>query len=143
MKTAVVRTRPPRWGTRQAVKIVLNMKGFLGEASDELKDLLLYMDGHKPESEYAKEVDSAVMDVRADEKWRLELMLLNEMLRENRRIGDYRTKVSQVRRGRKRFSFDELADVYFLDPELLKDILDTLDEHPDWDDETVAEHLDF
>ena len=70
-------------------------------------------------------------------------MLLSEKLMESRRLGERRRSVAQARKFRGRFSADELAEICFVSPQLLKAILDAIDAHPDWDDETVAENVDF
>ena len=70
-------------------------------------------------------------------------MLLNEMLWKNRRLGRRTERVSLVRLGRKRFDVDELPDIYNVNMKTVKAILDTIDAHPDWDDEKVAENVDF
>ena len=126
-----------------ATKIILNTKGSVGEISDELKALLRYMDGSAPGDDYTKALDSAVMDVRADEKWRREYMVLIERDRANRRLGKYEQSVAQVRKSRNRFTPDEQSSIYFIDLKTVKAILDVLDAHPDWDDEQVAESVDF
>ena len=126
-----------------AAKVVLNTKGRVGEISAGLKALLRYMDGAAPESEYTRALDSAVMEIRMDEKWRRDYMLLSEKLRESKRLGRYADRVSLVRKFRRRFSADELAEIYILHPKAVKAILDAIDAHPDWDDETVAENVDF
>ena len=70
-------------------------------------------------------------------------MLLNEMLWKNRRLGRRTERVSLVRLGGKRFNVDELPDIYNVNMKTVKAILDTIDAHPDWDDEKVAENVDF
>ena len=127
----------------EATKIILNTKGSVGEISDELRDLLRYMDGFAPDSAYTKELDQAVAEVRTDEKWRREYMVLLERDRANRRLGRYAERVAYVRKLRNRFNAKELAEICFITPELLKLVLDTIDAHPDWDDEQVAENVDF
>ena len=126
----------------EAMKIILNTKGRIGEITDELKDLLRYMDGFAPDSAYTKELDQAVAEVRTDEKWRREYMVLNEMLRENRRLGEYKTRVAQVRKFMTRYASDELAEIYIIQPEVVKAILEAIDAHPDWDDEQIAENIE-
>ena len=126
-----------------AAKIILNTKGSVGEISDDLKALLRYMDGFAPNDDYTRELDRAVRDVRSDEKWRREYMVLNELLRANQRLGERRRSVAQVRKFRNRYQPEELAEICFVNTELLSTIIDTLDAHPDWDDEQVAESIDF
>ena len=70
-------------------------------------------------------------------------MVLNEMLRENRRLGEYKRSVAQVRKLRNRFEAEELAEICLITPELLKLVMDAIDAHPDWDDEQVVENVDF
>ena len=126
-----------------ATKIILNTKGHVGAISAELKDLLRYMDGFAPNDDYTRELDNAVTAIRKDEKWRREYMVLNEMLRENRRLGGYAKSVALVRLGRNRFNVDEMASIYYIDLNVVQAILDTIDTHPDWDDETIAENVNF
>ena len=127
----------------EATKIILNTKGSVGEISDELRELLRYMDGFAPDTAYTKELDQAVVEVRTDEKWRREYMVLLERDRANRRLGRNAGSVAQVRKFRNRYDSDELAEIYIIRPEVVKAILNTLDAHPDWDDEQVAENIDF
>ena len=126
-----------------AVKIVLNTKGAIGEISEELRDLLLYMGGNKPKSDYAKELESAVTETRADKKWRVEYMLLIERDRRSKRVGRYMERIAHVRELRNRYTGDELAERCFVTPQQLPVILEVIDAHPEWDDEEVAEHVDF
>ena len=126
-----------------ATKIVLNTKGYVGEISDELKALLRYMDGFAPENDYTRELDRTVTAVRNDKEWRREYMVLNEMLLDNRRLGEYKGRVAMVRTFRDEFQPEQLTKIAYNNPELLASILDTIDAHPDWDDEQVAENVYF
>ena len=127
----------------EATKIILNAKGAVGEVSEELRSVLSYMGGSAPDSEYTRALDKAVEEIRTDEKWRREYMVLNEMLIESRRIGEHRRSIAQVRAFRNEMQMDQLARFAFISPEELKSILNTIDTHPDWDDEQVAENVDF
>ena len=126
-----------------ATKIILNAKGRVGEISADLKALLRYANGSAPESAYTRALENAVADIRKDEKWRVEYMMLVERDRRNRRLGERTRSVAQVRKFRNRFGADELAEIYILQPQAVEAILDAIDAHPDWDDETVAENVDF
>ena len=126
-----------------ATKIILNTKGTVGEISDELKALLRFMDGMEPGSEYTKDLDRAVEEVKADEKWRREFMVMNELVRESRRMGGYAVKVGQIRKNRNRFCSDELADIVIVSPETVTSIITMIDAHPEWNDEEVAESVEF
>ena len=126
-----------------AAKVILNTKGCVGEIDADLKALLRYMDGAAPESGYTRALDNAVMEIRMDEKWRRDYMLLSEKLQESKRLGEHTRSVAQVRKFRHRFGADELAEIYILHPKAVQAILDAIDAHPDWDDETIAENVDF
>ena len=127
----------------EATKIILNAKGTIGEVNEELGNVLSYMDGSAPNSEYTRALDKAVEEIRSDEKWRREYMVLNEMIRSRERLAEHRRSVAQIRKSRGRFNADELADIYIIEPKAVKAILETIDTHPDWDDEQVAENVDF
>ena len=127
----------------EATKIILNAKGTIGEVNEELGNVLSYMDGSAPNSEYTRALDKAVEEIRSDEKWRREYMVLNEMIRSRERLAEHRRSVAQIRKFRGRFDADELADIYIIEPKAVKAILETIDTHPDWDDEQVAENVDF
>ena len=127
----------------QTTKIILNTKGTTGEISDELKSLLHFMDGMEPESPYARDLKQAVKEVKADEKWRREFMTMNELLLDTKRLGGYAVKVNQIRKFRERFSKEELSEFCMVTPELMEEIFSALDEHPDWEDEQIAENVDF
>ena len=127
----------------EATKIVLNTKGTVGEIRGELKALLRYMDGFAPEDDYTRELDGAVTAIRNDDEWRREYMALNEMLRDSRRLGEYKGRVAMVRNFRGRFDSRTLAEIAYNNPELLASILETMDAHPDWDDERIAENVNF
>ena len=70
-------------------------------------------------------------------------MFQAEWDRRSRRLGAHMRSVAQARAFRNEFQPDELARFAFVSPQLLKAILDAIDAHPDWDDETVAENVDF
>lgn len=126
-----------------ATKIILNTKGGAGEISDDLKSLLRYMEGFKPDSDYTRMLNEAVEYVRSDDQWRREYMVLNEMLKENRRMGNYMGKVAMARNSRYSVDKGTLSLVLMIHPHTLQSILDTIDAHPDWDDEKIAETIDF
>ena len=58
------------------VKIILNTKGTMDDVTPELKSLLDYIDGDKPEDDFTRELEDAVGLVRKNEKWRLDYMTL-------------------------------------------------------------------
>ena len=70
-------------------------------------------------------------------------MFLNELLREQERLGERKQSVALVRTFRNEFQPETLAKLAFVTPELLASILNIIDAHPDWDDEQVAESVRF
>ena len=70
-------------------------------------------------------------------------MVLNELFRQHERLGRCERSVAQVRAFRNEFQPEQLARIAFVSPELLTAILNAIDAHPDWDDEQVAENVDF
>ena len=75
----------------ESYKIVINTKGHKGEISDELKEILKYLDDGSVTGSYSKELDDAVNAVKSSEERRLEYMMLvtrdNEMRAEGRKEG--------------------------------------------------------
>ena len=126
-----------------AIKIILNTKGSVGEISGELKALLRYMDGFAPDDDYTRELARAVEEVRADEKWRREYMVLAERDRAKQRLGRYEQCVTMVRAFRHEFSREQLEKITFFTPHMLQTVMDTIDAHPEWDDEQIAESVYF
>ena len=127
----------------EAVKIVLNTRGHVGEISEELKNLLRYMDGCLPEDDYTRRLDSTVAEVRRDEKWRREYMVLVERDRENIRLGEHKKTVTMVRNAQGKIDARTLTGILLLNPTVYQAIVDTIDAHPDWDDEQIAESVEF
>ena len=68
-------------------------------------------------------------------------MRFHELMLEAERLGRYTYRVSCARRLRNRFAMDELAEICFVNTKQLAYILDTIDAHPDWDDEQIAEEV--
>lgn len=58
-------------------KIILNTKGTKDDVSQEMKRLLNFIDGQKPEDDFTRELAEAVQSVRDNEKWRLDYMTLH------------------------------------------------------------------
>ena len=121
----------------------MNKQMTMSEISDELKTLLRYIDSQIPENDYTRQLDNAVQEVRRDEKWRVEYMRLNEVIRENRRLGEYRAKISQVRKSKDTVDEQTLIGILLLTPVVYHAIVNAIDAHPDWDDEQIAETISF
>ena len=105
--------------------------------------LLRYMDGSEPGNDYTRDLERAAAEIRGDEKWRREFMVMVERDRANRRLGRYTEKVASVRKFRHRFQREDLAEIVSVKATTVGNILSAIDAHPDWDDETIAESIDF
>ena len=124
-------------------RIVLNTKGTKDkeghEVCEEIKEMLSYMNGNAPESDYSKMLDEAVMEVKRSEERRTEYMSINALSAEDKELGEYRTYVNQIRDSE--FPDDVLIKVLKVDGKTLMLVRNIISEHPDWDDEEVAEEV--
>ena len=129
----------------EAVSIILNTNGKIGEINSELRDALHYMAGQAPTGKFAKDLDEAVHKVKSDEKWRNGYMTYAMKLRESKlegeKIGDFRRMVSAIREFRGSMSNDMLMKGFHIDNATLENILDIIDNYPDWTDEDIAYEL--
>ncbi len=127
----------------EAKRIVLNTKGTKDkegyEVSGEIKEMLSFMDGNSPKTEYAKMLDAAVQKIRQSEERRREYMSINVERADDKELGEYRKVVGQIRGSK--YSDDILVDVLRIDGRTLLYVRQVLSEHPDWDDEEVAEEV--
>ena len=126
-----------------SVRIVLNTKGTKDkeghEVSDEIKAMLSYMDGKTPESDYSKMLDNAVKQVKQSEERRLEYMNINVFAADERILERYCVYIELIKSGK-------IDDEVFLsvtklpgnEIELMKKVIA---EHPEWDDEDIAEEV--
>ncbi|MCR5777680.1 MAG: Rpn family recombination-promoting nuclease/putative transposase [Lachnospiraceae bacterium] len=126
-----------------AMRIVLNTKGTKDkeghEVSEEIKEMLSYMNGNAPESEYSKMLDEAVKKVKHNEERRLEYMNINANSAEDKELGEYRKLVNQIRNCN--YPDDLIVDILRIKGTTLVSVRNVISEHPDWDDEEVAEEV--
>lgn len=126
-----------------ATRIVLNTKGTKDkeghEVSDEIKDMLSYMDGKVPKSDYTKMLDEAVKEIKQNEERRLEYMSINANNAEERELGEYRAYVAAIRNCK--YPDDIIIDILRIKGDTLVSVRQVISEHPDWDDEEVAEEV--
>ena len=73
------------------MKVIVNTKGTVGEVTDGLKEVLVYLDKGKATGEYTKQLDEAVNLVKSSEERRHEYMVMKihemEMRAEGRAEG--------------------------------------------------------
>jgi predicted transposase/invertase (TIGR01784 family) len=124
------------------VVIVLNTKGTEDDVSEEMKDLLDYIGGKEPKSELAKSLDSEVQNVKSNGEWRREYMTLLMRDRENIALGKVVNLVSLIRN--LKVDIETATEVLGVDAEYITHVQDVIKEHPELDDEEIAEIiLDF
>jgi predicted transposase/invertase (TIGR01784 family) len=109
------------------------------EVSSEIKEMLAYMNGGEPESQYAKMLDEAVQNVKQSEERRLEYMSINANVADEREVGNYSAYVKSVRDAT--VTDDILVAVLKIEPQTINNIRFVIRQHPDWDDDDVAEEV--
>ena len=124
---------------------VLNTKGTKDadghEVSDEIKQMLSWMNGNKPQSEYTRMLDAAVQDVKQSDERRREYMSIYANIADEREVGDYRTYVRTIRTNKRNLTDDILADTFEITTKTINNIRMVINNHPDWDDDDVAEEV--
>ncbi len=104
-------------------------------------EMLAYMDGKAPETEYSRMLDEAVKKVKHNEARRTEYMNINTFAIDEREMGEYMKIVSQIRINDKRLSDSDIVSILNIKPVVLYCVRKALSEHPDWDDEDIAEEV--
>ena len=129
-----------------AVKAVINTKGEKGAISPELKEAIIYLDREEVTGPYSKELDDAVNELKSNEERGQEFMMMSVYGAEQRAAGKYIEIVEQIRGW-----YDDKFDI---SPEIMSKLLrvtlpqfesalSLIKEHPDWDDEDIAEQVDW
>ena len=133
----------------EALKIIVNVCGTVGNINSELKAVLDYIAKGIANTDYTKNLDNAVEKVRNDEEWRQEYMTLYMRDIENQEIGEERgkmigkfsEKISSIRRKKDRFGEDDLVDLYDIDKSSCHKIIFYIDNYPNMNDEDIAKKL--
>ena len=127
----------------EATKIVVNAKGSIGDISFELKDTLDFIAGKEPQSEYAKDLQKAVEEVKHSEEWRREYMTLLMRDKEQQKIGDYKRMVASIRNNKNDkdnpVSDKQIIKLFGLGVSDYNRIVYFIDSKPEWKDEEIAE----
>lgn len=130
-----------------AKRIVLNAKGIVDkeghEVSDDIKEILAYMNGNAPESDYSRLLDNAVKEVKQNEGRRLEYMNINANRAEERELAKFSTYVEQIRGNTGTVSDELFMTITHIPLDFLLHTRQVISEHPDWDDEEVADEVLF
>ena len=126
----------------EAITIVLNTQGTIGDIDDELRNALRYMAGQTPTGKYAKDLDKVVKGVKESDEWRAGYMNYTVKLRDHERaaqkLGNLEDKVSAIRVLRNNLNSDLLMASFHIDKPTLDNILEMIDNYPDWTDEDIA-----
>ena len=101
------------------------------------------MDSGIPSDEYTRALDEEVESVKADEKVRKEFMLLSEAYAWEREMGGYVKVVSQIRKAIGEFTTKQMAKIFDVKETDCAETISIIQEHPDWDDEMVAEEVNW
>lgn len=124
-----------------ATVVVINIKGSKGDISDDLRNLIDYFRDGKAENEYTKALDAEVDAYNADEKWRMDRMMLMEAYATHEDIGEYRGIVKAIRRRLERnpaaLDADYAAD-FGITEAMMGEVVQTIKDHPEWDDMKIA-----
>lgn len=95
----------------EATKIFLNTKGTVDDVSEEMKNLLDYIDGRAPDNTYTNALDKEVRRIRQNEDWRLDYMTLDMKFQEKFEQGMERGKHEGMERGTQRGKIDTLIEL--------------------------------
>ena len=131
----------------ETTKIILNTKGIMNDVSDEMKNLLDYIDGQESSDDFTKELETAVRDVKNKEKWRVEYMTLEmryrELLEQGIEQGEMKKLITQIcRKKRKSKTPEVIAEELEENLEQVIRIYDIADGFaPEYDVEKIYEEL--
>ena len=127
----------------EATKIIINTKGTVGTIGDDLKAVIRYMDTGIASTEYTKALDAEVESIKSDEKVRMQYMLMMEAFAHERSMGKYIHLISLIRNAIGDFTTKQMAKIFKVSEKFCKDAVKCIQTHPDWDDEQIAEQIDW
>ena len=85
----------------ETLKVIVNTKGTVGEVTDDLKEVLVYLDEGKTTGEYTKQLDDAVNLVKSSEERRHEYMVMKihemEIRNEGKAEGVDETRLENIK----------------------------------------------
>ena len=110
-------------------KIILNTKGIIDDVSPDLKTLLDFIDGNKPENAFTKKLFVAVEDARLSKKWRVQYMNLQlaylDKLKEGKELGkEIGIEINQKENAKRMISANKISmeDISFYTGLPLKEV---------------------
>lgn len=129
-----------------ARKVIVNTKGTKGDISPELKEVIIYLDREKITGPYSQELDDAVNALKSSEERRQEYMMLMTYMAEQKASGKYIAKVEQIRGwydDKSPLPIADAAKFAGITVSQFEEVLSLIKEHPDWDDEEIANRTDW
>ena len=122
--------------------IVLNTTGTKDaeghEVSQEIKEMLSYMNDGIPKSDYARMLDDAVKEIKQSEERRLEYMSINVRESDIFEVGQYSNLVNLIRSNNGFLTDEQMLSFMHINSNTLKTVRFIIKLHPDWNDEVVA-----
>ena len=70
-------------------------------------------------------------------------MLMMEYTTIQRNLGEHKKVVRSIRRKRNKRSISDIIDFLEISEDEYQSVIAALDSHPDWDDEKIAEEIDW
>ena len=94
---------------------------------------------------YTESLKDEITKVKVSEEWRRRYMKLlirdQENIEIGKELGELSTCVRQVKNNLERFSADQLASLLGFDQATIQKIIDSIQIHPDWNNEKIASEL--
>ena len=119
------------------------IQGTVGNIGDNLKAVIKYMDTGVASAEYTKALDAEVEGIKSDEKVRMQHTLLMEAYAHERSMGEYIKVVSLIRNAIGDFTTSQMSKYFKVKEKACEDVIACITTHPDWDDEQIADHVDW
>lgn len=107
----------------ETVKVIVNTRGEIGEISEELKEVIRYLNDGTVSGQYSQELDTAVTAVKSNEERRLEYMTLamhdmeirEEAREEGREEGKDEERLFNIRNAMKKLNLSAEKAMDFMD----------------------------
>ena len=94
---------------------------------------------------YTESLKDEITEVKVSEEWRRRYMKLlirdQENIEIGKELGELSTCVRQVKNNLERFSADQLASLLGFDQATIQKIIDSIQIHPDWNNEKIVSEL--
>ena len=118
------------------------MTGTMDDVSDEVKELLHYIGGANPASDLTRSLDEEVNNVKSNKKWRREFMTLLMRDNENKLLGKYMLLIDRVKNLDVKDA-EFAAKILGIKEQQIYEIKDYIAEHPEMDEDDLAEHIAY